>query len=136
MINARVKIFFKSLGESVAALLVAIAMIACVMGGVWILFNAPAGIAIAIIVLGVIGGLTYYQYKEKLNELKYLDKRIEEVQQEIFDLENKYVSIVAADENPRFDNTDLQYWNNLLQDTRKEFDRLIQERKNLWRWNT
>lgn len=129
MINARVKIFFKSLGESIAALLVAIAVIACVMGGVWILFNAPAGISIAIIVLGVIGGLTYYQYKEKLNELKYIEERLKETQEEITHLEEKIASITDDLGYPR--EVEINYWNNLLKDAQEVYDRLIKKRNSL-----
>lgn len=129
MINARVKIFFKSLGESIAALLVAIAVIAGAMGGVWILFNAPAGVAIAIIVLGIVGGLTYYQYKEKLNELKYIEERLKETQEEITHLEEKIASITDDLGYPR--EVETNYWNNLLKDAQEVYDRLIKKRDSL-----
>lgn len=87
MIDLRVKLSLKSFGEVIAAFLV---IIASIIGAVWTLFNAPIGISITVIVLGIIGLLTYHQYKERAD----LKKRIEEVKNGIFYLGNKIAAMV------------------------------------------
>lgn len=132
MIDVRVKIFLKSLGEALAAILLVVALILGVIGGVWVIFNIPVGFSFAIIAFSIIGGLIYHQYKDKSFQLKYLEKRIKEAEQEIFRLEDK---IIEMSNETDVNEIDLQYWNNVLTDARDTHKHLIQERRDLWRWN-